>query len=128
LAALIKPQFKASIMHRNSAQVWNNTCDEALNETARMIGQRIDFRPIIHRSEGDYHFAFNFLYEQQAEAIAFARMLSMRLPGLWFTIDRYFVKAGVFYRRGRGYKFPLVPAAQVHVRRDIRAAISRNSP
>jgi hypothetical protein len=57
------------------------------------------------------------------DVLAFPLVLSRRLPDLWFTLDRLFVHAGVFYRRQFGYKLNLVPATNVHLPRATRAAL-----
>jgi hypothetical protein len=61
------------------------------------------------------------------EAKALALTLSRRLPDLWFVFDRVFVKGGTFYRRERGYKLNLVEATNVHLKREIRAALSKKN-
>ncbi len=54
---------------------------------------------------------------------AVAVALSAALPDHWFVLGRLFVQAGRFYRRRRGYRLELVPAADVHLPRDVRAKL-----
>src|SRR5205807_489708 len=115
LAALIKPQLKSAIMHRSGDQPWTEEHTQAVREVSEVIGQRLGFRPVIYLAHaGDYHFAMKYSPDQEAEAIAFAKTLSIKLRDLWFVAGRYFVKDGAFFRRGRGYRFPLIPAGEVH--------------
>jgi hypothetical protein len=52
-------------------------------------------------------------------------LISRRLPEVWVVLGKLFVRNGKFYRREFGYKLKLVPATNVHLRRDIRAAIRK---
>ena len=74
---------------------------------------------------GEYHFLASVRRESVEEAKALAILLSRRLPELWLVLGKLFVRNGKFYRRELGYKLNLVPATNVHLRRDIRAAIRK---
>ena len=58
-------------------------------------------------------------------ALAAALLLSRELPGLWVVVGRLFVRDQVFYRRERGVKLRLRPAASVHLSKPMRAAFRR---
>ena len=54
---------------------------------------------------------------------AVAVVCSSRLPRTWWTLGRLSLFGGRFWRRERGRLLHLRPAADVHLRRDIRAAV-----
>jgi hypothetical protein len=124
LRALMKPQTRGAIAHREAAQPWNASAPRAIEAAARDARERIGFDAEIHfPSGGDYWFACEIERAACEEAKGFAVLASMRLPELWFVLGRVFVKAGRFYRRARGFKLHLVPATNVHLTRPIRAAL-----
>jgi hypothetical protein len=95
-----------------------------LEGVRREISERLGFRPEVHRpAEGEYWLAAPFEPGEVEAAKAFALVLSRRLPGLWLTLGRLLVQDGRFYRRQYGYKLKLVPATNVHLTREVRAAI-----
>jgi len=52
-----------------------------------------------------------------------ALVISKQLPGAWIVLGRLFVRDGAFFRRARGFKLTLAPAANIHLTRPIRAAL-----
>jgi hypothetical protein len=119
-----KPLTRSAVEHRQGEQPWPPAADAALEESLKIVHDRLQTSLAIHRpSEGEYHFLIEFTPPQKPEILALAHLLSRRLPDLWFVIDRLFVSAGVFYRRQFGYKLNLVPATNVHLPRAIRAAL-----
>jgi len=119
-----KPLTRSAVEHRHGEQSWSPTADAALEESLKIVQERLQTSLVIHRpAQGEYHFLIEFTPPQKPEALALAQLLSRRLPDLWFVIDRLFVNAGVFHRRQFGYKLNLVPATNVHLPRAIRAAL-----
>jgi len=119
-----KPLTRSAVEHRQGQQPWSPAADAALEESLNIIQDGLQTSLIIHRpSKGEYHFLIEFTPPQKPEILAFAQLLSRRLPDLWFVLDRLFVNAGVFHRRQFGYKLNLVPATNVHLPRAIRAAL-----
>jgi hypothetical protein len=49
--------------------------------------------------------------------------LSRRLPGVWFTLGRVWVREGRFYRKRYGYQLRVVPASNVHLTREVRGKL-----
>jgi hypothetical protein len=124
LRALMKPQTRGAIAHRNATQRWDASAVDAIERSARDARDRVGFDAEVHfPAEGDYLFALEIERSGCEEAKAFAVLASTRLPELWFVLGRVFVKAGRFYRRERGFKLHLVPATNVHLTRPIRAAL-----
>ena len=125
LRALIKPQMGSRIRHRSGLQTWPAGADAQVRAAASACAERLDFEPTIHMPEtGDYFLIANIPRRQLEEAKALAVMLSRRLPELWFVLGRLNVRNGRFFRRRFGYKLELRHASNVHVRRDIRTALS----
>jgi hypothetical protein len=124
LRALMKPQTKDAILHRSSVQQWPATADDALERALSIVRDRLDFHPRVHRPRGgDFHLLIEFPPRQIEEAKALAALLSRRVPELWFTLGRLHLQNGRFFRRERGYKLQLVPATNVHLKREIRSAL-----
>ena len=65
--------------------------------------------------------------EELPRATAFAVVLSQALPEQWLVFGRLYLRGGKFHRRERGFKLNLVPATNVHLPREVRAAIGRTS-
>lgn len=125
--ALMKPneRTKGRVEHVEGEQVWPAGADEVLEGVRREVGERLGFRPEVYRpGEGEYWFAVPFDPGKVEAAKAFALALSRRLPGLWLTLGRLLVQDGRFYRRQYGYKLKLVPATNVHLKREVRAALN----
>ena len=124
LRALMKPQTRGAIAHREAAQPWDGDVVLAIERSARDAGKRIGFVARLHFPvDGDYLLACQIDSAGCEEAKGFAVLASTRLPALWFVIGRVFVKGGKFYRRARGFKLHLAPASNVHLTRPIRAAL-----
>jgi hypothetical protein len=127
LQALMQPQARGAILHREARQAWPDAAADAVEAAATVVRERLahlgyDPRPHLP-DDGDYHLVLAVEEHDAPAALAFAVVLSARLPNLWFVFDRLYLKAGKFYRRERGRKLNLVPARDVHLPRDIRAAI-----
>jgi hypothetical protein len=119
-----KPHTKGAIEHWSGDQAWDAANDAILDETLDTLRQILGLEIESHRPPaGDFHFIAHYAPAQAPDVLALAVLLSSRLPELWFTLDRLYVKAGVFYRRQFGYKLKLVPASNVHLARPVRAAI-----
>lgn len=133
--ALIKPQLRGPIQYRKAIQPWPRGAGEVATTLAR------HFSAELSRVAGgaiapdmadwlDFPTAGEFrLVAAVADAdLPFARglaiLLSKRLPGLWFVVDRLFVRDGRFYRRQYGFKLNLVEARNIHLPGPIRAAVS----
>jgi hypothetical protein len=126
LRALIKPQHGGAIRHRRGEQRWPAGATAVVREVARVCAERLGFEPVIHLpDEGDFLLAASIPAGSAEEGKAMALMLSQRLPELWFVYGRLIVHGGRFLRRRKrgGYKLQLVPASDVHVRRDVRGAL-----
>ena len=63
--------------------------------------------------------------ESLPSVLAAALLLSHELPGLWVVVGRLYVRDEMFYRRERGVKLTLRPAASVHLTKPMRAAYRR---
>ena len=124
--ALIKPQLGDRIRYRSGEQFWRSENEavvaRALHDVAAQLDMHVDvqFPPA-----GEYHFLASVQRESVEEAKALAIVISRRLPELWLVLGKLFLRNGKFYRRELGYKLNLVPATNVHLRRDIRAAIRK---
>jgi hypothetical protein len=115
---------KGKIEHATGDQLWPANADATLAETLADVANRLAFRPELHRPPaGDYWFLIPFTPPQLEEAKALAILLSHRLPDLYFTLGRLLVHNGHFLRRQYGYKLRLVPATNVHLKREIHAAL-----
>jgi len=124
LRALIKPQTKAAIAHRSAKQLWTRDADGIVAVACDRVAERLGARFEPHLSpDGDYHFFLEFPASDVEPAKALALLLSRRLPKHWLVFDRLLVHNGRFYRRRRGYMLTLRPASDVHLKRDIRAAV-----
>jgi hypothetical protein len=120
-----KPQTRGAVEHRpDGHQPWPADADAALDAALALLRDRLHLSLEVHRPPaGEYHLLAEYRPEQAADVLALALVLSRRLPDLWFTLDRLFVRAGVFHRRQFGYKLNLVPASNVHLPRATRAAL-----
>lgn len=134
LQALMKPQAKGAIVHRPAAQPWPADAADAADRVAaacRLARDRLGYDPRLHLpagpgagdDPGDFHLVADVAADDLPRAIAFAVVLSEALPGVWVSLGRLFMRDGRFYRRERGFKLRLVPAPNVHLRRDLRAAL-----
>jgi len=122
----MKPQLGDRIRYRSGQQDWHSDNESIVRRTcadiAEILGYELEFQ--FPPSE-EFHFLGSVPRRSLDEAKALAMLLSRRLPNLWVILGRLFVRDGKFYRREFGYKLNLVPAHDVHLRRDIRAAIRK---
>ena len=123
--ALIKPQARGPILHREASQPWTKRTEQTVRATAHEVERRLGFRPELHfPPRGDYFMVADVPDAEIDAARALAVVLSKVLPDTWFVVGRLFVENGRFYRRARGYKLQLVEATNVHLPRAIRAAVT----
>ena len=124
LSALMKPRTMRIFQHQSGEQIWPDPADGVVEEVAAEVQHRLNFRvPLSLHAAGDYHLVAEVPREQLEEAKAFLAALTLRLPGLWFRLGKLLLRDGKFFRREQGYKLRLVPATNVHLRRDLRAAM-----
>jgi hypothetical protein len=126
LRVLMKPHdwTRGAIEHRRPDQRLRRGAREHVESVREFLQQRLDADFEVHFPDaGDFFFVAEVPSDRLDAARAFALLLSARLRGVWLTLDRLFVLDGSFYRRQRGYKFNLVPAANIRLPRDIRAAL-----
>jgi hypothetical protein len=126
MQALMKPneRTKGKIAHVCGEQILGAEEWERVERVWREAKDRLGFAGKMHwPAEGDYWFAVTFGMEELEEAKGVASAISRALPGVWLTVGRVLVRDGRFVRRRYGYKLKLVPATNVHLRRDIRAGL-----
>jgi hypothetical protein len=124
LRALIKPQTKGAIIHRDGRQTWPADAEAAVRRIAAEVERRLVLPVELHLpDEGEYFFLTRIPFPRQTDGLAFAAALSTALPDLWFTYGRLYLRSGKFYRRERGVKLWLVEASNVHLPRELRAAL-----
>jgi hypothetical protein len=126
LQALIKPQLRGAILHRDAQQVMPRDWRAAVEAVAQSLASTIGFEPALHYPEdGDYWFAGEVNPEQTIDARAMAVALTQNLPDVWMTVGKLFVRDGQFFRRQFGVKLNLVPAANIHLPRGVRASLPK---
>jgi len=126
LRVLMKPHdwTRGAIEHRTPVQEWPAGARARVEAARHEVAKRLDFSAALHFPDGgDFHFVAEYTQPQLDAARALALVISSRLPGVWLTLDRLFVRDGCFFRRERGYKFDLVEATNVHLSRATRAAL-----
>ena len=126
LRVLMKPHdwTRGKLEHRKPGQVWPPHAPAVVEAVREVARERLDFDPAVHLPDaGDFHLVADASEERSDDVRAFALLLSRRLPGLWLTVDRLFVRDGRFFRRERRFKFDLAPARNVHLPRRVRAAL-----
>ena len=124
LQALIKPQLKGAILHRNGEQKWTRAARTSAERVVAVVRERLGGDLLLHLpAAGDYHFVAEVAGADWDQTRAWAVALSSALPDLWLVVGRLFVKNGRFYRRRFGYKLSLVPARNAHLPRALRAAL-----
>ena len=123
--ALIKPQARGPILHREAGQAWSDNAERIVLDVASDIERRLGFRTELHfPPQGDYFMVGDVPDVEIESARAMAVVLSKRLSDTWFVVGRLFTLNGQFFRRARGYRLELAPATNVHLPRAIRAAIA----
>ena len=126
LRVLMKPHdwTRGAIEHRRPEQAWPAGAEEAAAAARDAVRERVGFDPPLHfPGAGDFLLVAEVTQRDADAARALSLALSRRLPGLWLTLDRLFVRDGKFYRRERGFKFDLVEASNVHLPKALRAAL-----
>ena len=126
LQALMKPkeQTKGAIRHRPAEQPWPPDAADRAETARRLAAERLGYAPAFQfPAAGDYRLIAEVPAGRLEEAKALAVLLSRHLPGVWFVLDRLFVRDGRFFRRERGFKMNLVEAGNVHLTRAIRSAL-----
>jgi hypothetical protein len=126
LRVLMKPHdwTRGAIEHRTRDQRWPSHAAAGVEQVRRLVAERLDFHPPVHLPLAGDFFLVVDVPEKQADPLrAFALLLSRRLPGIWLTLDRLFVRDGRFFRRARRFKFELVEAKGVRLVRPVRAAL-----
>ena len=124
LQALLKPQLKHRILHKSPRQRWPLGAATQVERTRQIILERLGYDPRPHFPQrGDFWFLIEVPEEQRIAARAFGLVLSKRLRHLWMVNDRIYIRDGGFFRRERGYKLNIVPATNVHLPRETRAAL-----
>ena len=132
LRVLMKPHdwTRGAVAHRPAEQAWSSGAvalvEEAFDAVLKRLAPGGSSPPRLHFPQaGDYRFVVEATTEQLDAAQALAVVLSRRLPGVWLTLGRHYVRDGRFFRRKRDntFKFRLVPATSVHLPRATRAAL-----
>jgi hypothetical protein len=122
--ALIKPQTKAAIEHRAAEQPWPADAPDRVEAARHLVRDRLGYAPDLHLPPaGDYRLVAEVAPADLDPAKALALLLSLKLPGVWLVLGRLFVRDGRFFRRDRGWRLNLVPASNVHLPREVRAAL-----
>jgi hypothetical protein len=130
LRALMKPHdwTRGAVAHRPAEQPWPTgaaaSVERAVNEVIARL--KPDPPPRLHVPEaGDYWFVVEAAENQLDVAKALAVVLSKRVPGVWITLGRIYVRDGHFFRHKRDntFKLRLVPSTNIHLPRDVRAAV-----
>jgi hypothetical protein len=126
LRALMKPQEKRALLDRidDGEQPWPADGPARVLAAAAAARGRLGFAAEVHLpAAGEYRAVAGFDAAALPAALAAALLLSHRLPGAWVVVGRLYARDGQFYRRERGVKLTLRPAADVHLSRDLRAAV-----
>jgi hypothetical protein len=126
LRVLMKPHdwTRGAIEHRRPEQPWPAHAATAVEASRQDLGRALGFDPPVHLpAAGDFHLVAEVDEAHLDAARAFGVVLSRRLPGVWLTLDRLFIRDGRFFRRERGFKFNLVEATNVHLSREVRAKL-----
>ena len=126
LEALMMPKAKTrdAIRHRSSQQAWPADAAARVEAACALARDRLGYDPQPHLPDaGDFLLAMSVDEVDLPRAMAFAVLLSNALPAVWIILGRLYVRDGRFFRRERGVKLNLIPAAKVHLTRQMRAAI-----
>lgn len=116
--ALVKPKpfTKAAIKHRKSVQQWPRNA-------RRVIADLLTDQPasVTFPANGRGRAVIELAEHNLSRAKRLACKLTRQLPGVWFTLDRLYIRDGVFYQRGGRYNLELTRTTQLRLRRKIRA-------
>lgn len=119
-----KPHRKEAIAHRSAEQAWDAGLRRNVEAARQVAVDRLGYAPELQFPDaGDYRLVLRVPPGDRLPAMAFAVVLSQMLPETWLVFGRVFLRGGRFYRRERGFKLNLVPATNVHLPRELRAAI-----
>ncbi len=119
-----RPEHAGPILHTRANQPWPKRARGHVDAVCAIVRDRLGYDPQIHLgAAGDYHFVADVAGADVPLARAAALLLSRRLPGVWFVVGKTYVRDGRFFRRARGYKLNLVEATNVHLPREVRAAL-----
>ncbi len=119
-----RPARREAIVHRSSVQRWTPAAGRVVTAVALELEERFGMTFEVHfPGSGEFYFVASFAAEEFELAKGFAVVVSRRLPELWMTLGRLYVREGRFYRRRRGYMLELSPATNVHLGREMRAAL-----
>jgi hypothetical protein len=125
LRALIKPQFKTAILHRDPQQKWKRAMSDTVRDCVQVISNKLGWHPPLHFPPGgDFHFVVDVDAREMESAKALAILLTKRLDGLWLTLGRWYIRRGKFFKRHRSHNILMQPASSVHLTRATRAALS----
>ena len=105
LRALMKPQDRSRILHRQALQVWPIDAAQRIEVARQAAVERLGYDPQLHLPiHGDYRLVVTVEVADLPRATAFAVLLSHALPGLWLVLGPLYLKDGRFFRRERGLK------------------------
>lgn len=120
----MKPQTKGAIVHRKAEQPWPPDAIARVGAARRLVRDRLGYDPRPHfPAAGDYHLVVEVAECELPHAMAFAVVVSEALPGVWLVLGRLYARDGRFFRRQRGFKLNLVPAANVRLTRAVSGAL-----
>jgi hypothetical protein len=126
LHALIKPkpQTRGAVEHRDGMQHWPADGPSKVQKIIEVIEEQFGLHIEMHCPDhGEYFAAASVPARRRLEGLALATALSIAMPDLWFVYGRLFLQAGKYFRRERGFKLWLVEATNVHLPREMRAAL-----
>ena len=134
LRAFIKPHdwTREAIRHRldvdadpAAEQPWRAGWELEFADAARAAAGRLGLAVTIDAAAGPgRHVAAGFAADAPADAVrAVAAACSARLPEVWMTLGSLHLRDGQFWRRERGRGLSLRRATDVHLPREIRAAL-----
>jgi hypothetical protein len=123
LRSLMKPKgYRVQQPHEQS---WPANAANHIEKTLADARDRLGVAPKVHhKPDGEYFFVAEFEGADEDAARTWAVLLSSRLPGLWFVLDRLLIRNGRFFRRENGFKLFIVQATNVHLPRAMRAAVA----
>jgi len=126
LRVLIKPrpETRGAVQHQDGKQHWPPDGQSKSQQIARTVEEQLSLSVDLHFPDhGEYFLAASIPARKKLEGLALATALSTALPDLWFVYGRLFLQAGKYFRRERGIKLWLVEATNVHLPREMRAAL-----
>jgi len=122
--ALIKPQYQGAIKYRSSEQRWPARARSAASDAVALVHAKLGARLAAHfPPAGDYHWIVEVPAADLEAAKGLAVAISRRLPELWFTLGKWYIRDGQFFRKHRSYNVLLKPASNVHMSRSTWIAL-----